>query len=269
LSLLLGYNTNGFAHHGLADALEIIAETGYRSVAITPDVHHWVDADDWTRMGEHLTQIGLTPVIETGARFLLDPRRKHHPTLLSRTKEERRSRLTHLALKTKHAAAIGAPCVSLWSGRDEGEDNWALLDDQLSTLCVLADSRGLDLAFEPEPGMFVDTMEKFDELCTRVDHPRLKLTLDVGHVRCLEAEPPEDVIRRYADRLVNVHLDDHRKGVHEHLFFGEGEIDFAPVMQALHEVARNRDLPATVELSRHSHDAVETARRAFEFLNPR
>jgi sugar phosphate isomerase/epimerase len=51
--------------------------------------------------------------------------------------------------------------------------------------------------------------------------------------------------------------------------FGEGEIDFAPVMQALNDVAENRDLPATVELSRHSHDAVETARRAFEFLASR
>jgi sugar phosphate isomerase/epimerase len=61
---------------------------------------------------------------------------------------------------------------------------------------------------------------------------------------------------------VNVHLDDHRRGVHDHLMFGEGEIDWPPVLLAL----RDLDLPATVELSRHSHDAVEAARRAYAFL---
>ena len=35
--MLLGYNTNGMAHHELFDAVALLAEIGYRSVAITID----------------------------------------------------------------------------------------------------------------------------------------------------------------------------------------------------------------------------------------
>ena len=35
--MLLGYNTNGLAHHDLFDAVGLLAEIGYRSVAITID----------------------------------------------------------------------------------------------------------------------------------------------------------------------------------------------------------------------------------------
>jgi len=50
--------------------------------------------------------------------------------------------------------------------------------------------------------------------------------------------------------------------------FGEGEIDWPPVLAALESVAAERDLPATVELSRHSPMAVESAERSFAFLAP-
>jgi sugar phosphate isomerase/epimerase len=55
-----------------------------------------------------------------------------------------------------------------------------------------------------------------------------------------------------------------RHGVHDHLMFGEGEIDFGEVFAAL--TAIDYQGGVHVELSRHSHDAVETARRAMTFL---
>ena len=57
-----------------------------------------------------------------------------------------------------------------------------------------------------------------------------------------------------------------RAGIHEHLMFGEGEIDFPPVIAALAATGYTGGLH--VELSRHSHAAVDAARRAFAFLAP-
>ena len=99
-----------------------------------------------------------------------------------------------------------------------------------------AAAKNVLIAFEPEPGMFIDTMSAFEELLGRIDAPNLRLTLDIGHLQCQGELPIPDVIRRWASRLANVHIEDMRRGVHEHLMFGEGEIDFPPVLRALAEV---------------------------------
>lgn len=55
-------------------------------------------------------------------------------------------------------------------------------------------------------------------------------------------------------------------GIHEHLMFGEGTMDFPPIFRALREVAYPGGVH--VELSRHSHMAVEAVRASAAFLGP-
>ena len=89
--------------------------------------------------------------------------------------------------------------------------------------------------------MLVDTLERFAELSVRMPHERLQLTLDVGHLHCLGEVPLADQIARFAPQIVNIHIEDMRAGMHEHLMFGEGEMDFPPVIAALHRpVTRGR-----------------------------
>jgi sugar phosphate isomerase/epimerase len=273
--MLFGYNTNGFAHHRLEDALEILAELGYRSVAITLDYRAlnpfvgdaaWVKATKTIR--RLLTKLGLRSTVETGARFLLDPRRKHQPTLLSPDPQERRQRLQFLQYALDTAAALGSDAVSFWSGTPSDRAPRRVLMDRLvegcQRLCNDAARLNVRLAFEPEPGMFIDTMSRFAGLHKRVDHPLFGLTIDVGHLHCLGEVPIADRLRKWRHLLANVHIEDMRRGVHDHLMFGEGEIDFGPVLRALHEIGYAGGVH--VELSRHSHNAVETARRALAFL---
>ena len=68
------------------------------------------------------------------------------------------------------------------------------------------------------------------------------------------------------DLLTNVHIEDMRAGIHEHLMFGEGEIDFQPVIAALAKIGYAGVVG--VELSRHSHAGPEAARQAYNFLQP-
>ena len=84
----LGYNTNGFANHDPLQAIELLADIGYTSVAITVD-HHCLNPfredriDQQAEINALLERRGLYSVIESGARYLLDPRHKHQPTLVS------------------------------------------------------------------------------------------------------------------------------------------------------------------------------------------
>lgn len=269
----LGYNTNGFAHHRLEDAIEIMAELGYRAVAITPDVHHLppleTDAAELRRLRHTLEALDLAPVVETGARFVLDARRKHRPTLLEADPGERKHRLEMLLRCAEIAAEIGAQQLSIWSGvlpaGTSAEEGWERLEEGVWRLCEGAARLGVGVAFEPEPGMLVQSMADWERLREQVTHPGLGLTLDVGHVRCTESYGPEEAIRRYGADLRNVHLDDMRGRVHDHLQIGEGELDFAAIIAALQEVGFEG--VASVELSRHSHAAVDAARVALERLS--
>jgi sugar phosphate isomerase/epimerase len=274
--MLLGYNTNGFAHHRLEDALVILAELGYRSVAITLD-YHALDPFDPDLPGRAATvrdlleKLGLRSVIETGARFLLDPRRKHQPTLISPSAQDRERRLDFLRAAVRIANELGSDAVSFWSGSpiDQAPDevHFARLVEGCKHLCEDAASKNVRLAFEPEPGMLIDTMGRFAELHRIVGHPAFGLTLDIGHLHCLGETPIAEHLRRWRDWLWNIHIEDMRRGVHDHLMFGEGEIDFTEVLGTLWDIGYPGGV--YVELSRHSHNAVETARSAIAFLQAR
>ena len=273
--MFLGYNTNGFAHHRLDDAIDIMAELGYRGVALTPDVNH-LDPNRLdlisrvSAFGRGLVHHGLRCVVESGARFVLDSRRKHQPTLLSATTEEREKRRSFLWLCVQVAKELNADCVSFWSGTaTDGAVPSELMNrlvEQCKRLADYSAKKNVRLAFEPEPGMFIDTMDKFAELHARVNHPAFGLTVDVGHLVCNRELPVSKFLAEWEHVLWNVHIEDMRAGVHDHLMFGEGEVDFADVFAGLR--AANYTGGVYVELSRHSYDAVNTAREAMEFLTP-
>jgi sugar phosphate isomerase/epimerase len=273
--MILGYNTNGLAHHDPFDALKLLAETGYRSVALTVD-HGWLSPRDVNHkvqlqeLKASIDELNLGTVIETGARFLLDPNTKHAPTLLDDDPIEVGRRIDFLKYCIDVAEELGSGCVSMWSGAKPPElsftDAMSRLVIGLREVCEYAEERKVDIGFEPEPGMLIDTTGRFERMLHLYDSPRLKMTLDIGHLFCLSELPIAQYIEKWSDRIINVHIEDIKAGVHEHLMFGEGQIHFPPVIESL--VSVGYDKAIHVELSRHSHNAAEIVRRAFEFLNP-
>jgi L-ribulose-5-phosphate 3-epimerase len=274
VSLRYGYVTNGLSGHRLGDALRLLADCGYDGVALTLDPVHFDPFEPRLRsraakVGALCAELGLEPVIETGGRYVLDPRRKHHPSLVS---DGRERRIDLLRRAVEVAAEIEAPVVSIWSGtlpkRMDREVAWELLLDGCQQILATAERHGVRIGFEPEPGMLVERLIDFEQLARDLGQPpALGVTLDLGHCVCLEPGPVTDCVQRASRALVHVHADDMRRGVHDHLMFGEGELDVATALRALGEI-RYRGLVA-VELSRHAHAAHEVVPRALAYLRER
>ncbi|MGK3945221.1 sugar phosphate isomerase/epimerase family protein [Streptomyces caeruleatus] len=272
--LRLGYGTNGFTDLRLDDALGLLAELGYDGVGLTLD-HMHLDplapdlAARTAQVARRLSALGLGVTIETGARYVLDPRRKHGPSLLDAEPEGRAARTRLLITAVQVAADLGAHAVHCFSGiTPPGTDRdtaWQRLREALTPVLDAAATAGVPLAIEPEPGHLLATLADFHHLRTSLGSPPpLGLTLDIGHCQCLEPDPPAECVRAAAPWLRHVQIEDMRRGVHEHLPFGDGEIDFPPVLDAL--AATGYQGLTVVELPRHSHAGPELARSSIEFL---
>jgi sugar phosphate isomerase/epimerase len=258
VSLRYGYVSSGLRDHRLDDALELLAAHGYAGIALTLDHVHLdpqVPRGRLRRLRERLAALGLSCVVETGGRFVLDPRRKHFPTLMS---EGRERRLALLCRAVDVAAELEAPVMSTWSGAAPPgvalETAWRRLLDGCACVLAHASRAGVKVGFEPEPGMLVERVDDYDRLERELGFPpQLGMTLDVGHCVCLEPDPPDACVRRAGARLVHAHIEDMVRGVHEHLMFGEGELDTASALAALCDVGFTGMV--AVELSRHAHTA--------------
>jgi sugar phosphate isomerase/epimerase len=270
VSLRFAYNTNGLQNHRLEDAIALVRDAGYDGVALTLDIHHLDPfAPGLERRAQALrAELGdLGTVVETGARFLLDPRAKHEPTLVSPAGRERRVDFLRRAIDV--AAVLGSECVSFWAGVPQPGVTRAQATEWfragLEEVRAHAARRGVVVALEPEPGMLVGDLDDFLAL-----DDDLALALDTGHCLVTGERDPAAAVRELAGRLATVAVEDMRRGEHVHLPFGEGDLDLRAVLAALEEVGYSGLV--SVELSRDSHRAhtmVGEAMRALRAAAPR
>ncbi|MGB3775167.1 MAG: sugar phosphate isomerase/epimerase family protein [Leeuwenhoekiella sp.] len=259
--LRFAYNTNGCNNHRLYDALDLIAEAGYDGVALTLDWQHLDPfAENWKEQSENLKNkldtLGLGCVIETGARYLLDPREKHEPTFLNPKQEGRNRRLEFLKRAVDIAGILNAEAVSFWAGVKQqivsDRDAHDYLKTGVTSLAAYAAEKNVLLALEPEPGMLIETLSDLEELNKELAIP-LPLALDVGHVWVTGEMDPAHAVEKYAGTSSTAAIEGMNKGVHIHLPVTEGDMHVPKIVMAFQK--QDYDKLICVELSRESHRA--------------
>ncbi len=156
--------------------------------------------------------------------------------------------------------------VFVFSGRrfdktKDADTQWRALVERTRLLADAAEANDVRLALETEPGFICGTTAQLLRLIDEVGSPALMCNMDIGHAFLCDPDPVA-AIRALGPLIVHCHIDDMRRGVHDHLLPGDGEMDLAEILATLDQVGF--DGPAALDLYGYDYESV--AERALDEL---
>ena len=165
------------------------------------------------------------------------------------------------------ASWLGAKIVVLNAERSTDQKRqWVEHVECFRAFARSAEALGVTIAIEPEPLLVVGSSAEARDFLTAVGSPSLRINLDIGHAAVTDPDPAR-TIRELGPTIAHLHLEDIRERVHKHLYFGEGDIDFAAVRAAISEIGYVG--PYVADLFGFAEEPLEAARRALVGMRER
>ncbi|MBN2182489.1 MAG: sugar phosphate isomerase/epimerase [Sedimentisphaerales bacterium] len=134
--------------------------------------------------------------------------------------------------------------------------------DLLSSVLDKAKDLGLTICLEPLSPVetdFINTVAQGMELVRQINHPNLKIHLDIKAM-CSEPTPVPDIIRSVkAEDVGHFHVND------TNLYGpGMGDVDYGPIAEAIRDIGWDKWL--SVEVFKYDPDPETIARKSIEYL---
>jgi len=272
----LAFSTNAYTNHSLTQALEGIKKAGFNAVEILADVPHAypVQMDDslTSNVVRDLDRLKLAVSnINCNCSFGYwkdaPPEPYFEPSLISPNPKHRADRIVMIQRTLQFARDIGARNISITSGRMLGgmppERAARQFVESIKPVLDRADTMGVDLGIECEPGLFLEYVAELREWINRLNHPRLGANLDIGHSQVIGETIPYEV-EMLRGRIWNMHVEDIPGRKHYHMIPGEGTLDWQSLKSALERIGYDRYL--TVELYTHTENPQEAAEKSLQYL---
>lgn len=221
----------------LDEALERLARLGFHACELTLTQPHAAPRDldraARQRLARHCATLGIRPVA-------LQPTFNESLNLASLNAGIRQESARQIRECIELASDLETPIVVVVPGRVNAlipppfELSLDLAVESLEPCLPLAERLGVTMALECTPVSFAPDAARMLRLVTRLNHPNVKVTLDVANNFALES--PVEALHMVAPLLALVHLSDTRRSQWLHAAVGDGEVDFAAVgttLQAL------------------------------------
>ncbi len=242
---MLCYSTGSLPDaFSLNDVRETLAPTLFRGVELVMTPFFLERADDqefWSKARKDFGDAGLVfRNVHMGNPLLLS-REPHVPGIASLDEHGRRLKLEAILQSMRVAGHLGAPHITLTTGYPEVDLPRQLeIFGEVLLKLVEAKPLGLKILIEQEPEHIIHSTGQLLELAGR--HPgEVFATFDVGHSQ-VEGEDVAASVESLGSIIRNLHLEDIKDGVHRHLLYGDGDIDFPAIFSALRKIGYVGDI---------------------------
>lgn len=194
----LSYSTFGLTNLNFLDAIEVVDQAGYLGIELSFHRDQFnpfnLSGEEIARVKDKLQRARVKAACVATASHFFTPSRPHEPSLMSLDLAGRQRRIGLVKRGIDLARNLGVPLVTFGSGfiRDEHVMNPSLdprdlLVDSIQRCArEIRDDEDITLLIEPEPGMFIETVEQGMSLVDEVNSPRFRLHLDLCHMYCSE-----------------------------------------------------------------------------------
>ncbi|MBV6271366.1 sugar phosphate isomerase/epimerase [Alcaligenaceae bacterium CGII-47] len=239
-AIQLSYSTFGLTNLDFLDAIDAVGQAGYEGIEIAfhrRQFNPYDISDEYlATVRRQLNAARIKPACVATASHFFTPSRPHEPSLMTPDLAGRKRRIDLVKRGIDIARRLGVSLVTFGSGfiRDEHILNpsvnpRALLVESIhECLRAIHDDEDITLLIEPEPGMFIETLEQGLSLINEINSPRFQLHIDICHAYCSEQDYIA-ALGRAAPFARYLHISDAREGYNlkivkdsEHLSFDLG-----------------------------------------------
>ncbi|MEJ5223796.1 MAG: sugar phosphate isomerase/epimerase family protein [Anaerolineales bacterium] len=196
----LSYSTFGLTNLNFLDAIEVVDKVGYPGIELAfhrDQFNPFNLTDDYLdEIKRRLSRLRVKAACVATASHFFTPQRPHEPSLMTLDLAGRKRRIDLIRRGIRVARKLNVPLVTFGSGfiRDEHVNNPSvnprdlLVDSIHQCLKELREDDDITLLIEPEPGMYIETLEQGISLVNEIGSPRFGLHLDLNHNYCSETD---------------------------------------------------------------------------------
>lgn len=242
--------TQMLSDYSILDSLTVIRDLGFDGAEICVERADWTwvpfDQAVATSVADHVTALGLS-----ACSFSLHQDYVNDDRLFEETKR---------AIRTTRQVGTGIFVFSGARKRTGDREEWDRMVSRTRALVEVAADCGVVLAEEFEPGFVVGSTADLLRLFNEIPSPHLAANLDLGHVFLCDPDPLRSVAE-LGPKIVHCHVENMRRGVHDHQLPQEGDMDLSTYVKALAQVGFAGGL--ALDIYKYDYEAVAPGAIAF------
>ncbi len=219
----LAYSTFGLTNLKFLTAIDEVENAGYPGIEISFHREQFnpfdLSDDDLANVKKRLDSGRVKAACVATASHFFTPQRPHEPSLMSPDLAGRKRRIALVKRGIHVARQLGVHLVTFGSGfiREEHVNNPSinprelLIDSIQQCLAEIRPDEDLTLLIEPEPGMYIETMQQGLSLVEELNSPHFRLHVDILHSYCSEKNYIE-ALAQAAPYIKYLHISDAQQG---------------------------------------------------------